>query len=193
MGVTDAEIEVEGGELPAADGCSLPYCVEIQRVGLADCGELTVEGPYARVFKQELPSKYAVGVGEGWWRAAYLREESFIGRQEVELAWSPEIYIREIAPARTFVLEEELDMARAAGLGKGLSESSCLLIKADSYGNSARFTDEPARHKLLDVIGDLALTGIPIAHLDVVAEFTGHQLNVRVAQKLALDVKLTRR
>ena len=192
LGVTDADVEVTGGELPAAEGCAKPYVEAILRVGLAECGELTVDGPFARVFLQELPSKYAVGLGEGWWRAVYVREGEFIGRQEFEMEFSSERFIHAIAPARTFVLEEELEMARKFGLGKGLDETSCLIVGKEGFGNAARFSDEPARHKMLDMIGDLALSGVPAVHLDVVAEFTGHKWNVEVARKIADSVRITR-
>lgn len=192
LGVTDADIEVAGGELPAADGCSSPYSELAWGVGLVGCGRVFVEGPFARVFLQELPAKYAVGLGEGWWRAAYIREEEFVGRQEFEMQWSADVYRADVARARTFVLESELELARAAGLGKGLSDQSCLLVTPSGYGNESRYDDEPSRHKLLDLIGDLALSGVPIAHLDVVAEHTGHTNNVRVAQKLAEAVVIRR-
>jgi len=193
LGITDADVEVEGGELPAAGGCSSEYVAAILNAGLADCGEIVVNGPFARVFLQELPAKYAVGTGEGWWRAGYLRDDEFIGRQEFELEYSPERYATDVAVARTFALESELEMAKQYGLGKGLDESSCLVIGEGRFLNPPRFHDEPARHKLLDLIGDLALSGVPIAHLDVVAEFTGHRWNVEVARKLADSVTITRR
>ncbi|MBA4291937.1 hypothetical protein C0431_03110 [bacterium] len=192
MGITDADIEVSGGELPVADGCAEPFVQAILGARFQDVGQIEVEGPFARVFSQELPSKYAVGTGEGWWRAAYVREEEFVGRQEYEFQWSAERYSQEVAPARTFVLESELALAQSAGLGRGLDEASCLVVGSAGYGNVARFDDEPSRHKLLDLIGDLALAGVPVAHLDVVAEFTGHTLNVAVAKKLRDSVKVSR-
>ncbi|MFM9872042.1 MAG: UDP-3-O-acyl-N-acetylglucosamine deacetylase [Fimbriimonadaceae bacterium] len=192
MGITDADVEVVGGELPAAGGCAVPYVDAILGVGLLGCGDLIVNGPFARVFLQELPTKYAVGTGEGWWRAVYVRDDEFIGRQEFELEYSPERFAVEVAPARTFALESELEMAKQYGLGKGLDETSCLMVGDGRYINESRFRDEPARHKLLDLIGDLALSGVPVAHLDVVAEFTGHRWNVEVARKLMESVTITR-
>jgi UDP-3-O-[3-hydroxymyristoyl] N-acetylglucosamine deacetylase len=192
MGLTDADVVVEGGELPAAGGCSEMYVSAILDAGLVECGELTVNGPFARVFLQEMPAKYAVGLGEGWWRAVFLRDDDFIGRQEFEMEYSPEVYAAEVARARTFALESELEMAKQYGLGRGLDESSCLVIGDGRYLNTPRFQDEPSRHKLLDLIGDLALGGVPIAHLDVVAEYTGHRWNVEVARKLSESVEITR-
>lgn len=192
LNVTDCDVEVQGGELPAAGGCSAPYVEAIRAVGVQPCGKLTVTGPFARIFMQDLPSKFAIGLGEGWWRAVYIRENEFPGHQEFEIALTPEKYAAEVAPARTFVLEHEIEAARAAGLGRGLTEAEVLGIAPTGYLNEARFADEPARHKLLDVMGDLYLSGVPVAHLDVVAEFTGHTLNVSVAHKLVEATEIIR-
>jgi UDP-3-O-acyl-N-acetylglucosamine deacetylase len=75
-------------------------------------------------------------------------------------------------------------MIRAAGLGKGGTEENTLVIGGDGYLTQSRFDDEPARHKLLDVIGDLMLAGIPARFLNVVAERSGHRLNVEAAVRL---------
>lgn len=192
LGVTDADVEVRGGELPAADGCSAPYVSAFDSAGLEVIGQIEVEGPFARIFLQDLPTKFAVGLGEGWWRSVYVREGEFLGRQEFEIELSGESFGSQVAPARTFVLESEIEAARRYGLGKGLDESSCLAIGSTGYLNEPRFPDEPARHKLLDVIGDLYLSGVPVGHLDVVAEFSGHKSNVEVAAKLSAAVKITR-
>ena len=71
------------------------------------------------------------------------------------------------------------------GLGKGLDEKSALILGIEGYKNEARFPDEPARHKLLDLIGDLYLSGVPIRHINVVAERSGHRTNVKAAAMLA--------
>lgn len=192
LGYTDAEVEVEGGELPALDGSALEYVQGLNSVGYQEVGTLHVDGPFDRVYRHEGKMKIAVATGEGLWREAFVLDDSFIGRQEVEYQLTPEIYTQEIAPARTVVLEREIPAVRALGLGKGLDDTSCLGIAADRYMNEARFIDEPVRHKLLDLIGDLALAGVPLALLNVVAERNGHAANVDAARKLAARVTLTR-
>lgn len=194
LGLTDAIIEVVGGELPAAGGSTAAYCEAIQSVGTTECGSLEVEGPFARVFHvvDGTQTKYAVGLGEGFWRTTFELPDSTVGSQEVELSWSPERYVAEIAPARTFVLQEELEAVKALGLGKGLDESSCFVLGKAGYVTEVKFSDEPVRHKMLDMIGDLALTGIPIAHLDVIGSWTGHRHNVDLAKKLVEKVTITR-
>lgn len=190
--VTDVDVVVEGGELPAAGGCATPFVEAVRSAGLTSCGTLEIEGPFARIFLQELPTKFAVGLGEGWWRSIYVREGEFIGRQEFEIELNPESFANEVAPARTFVLESEIEIAKHHGLGQGLDAESCLAVGSLGYLNPARFQDEPARHKLLDCIGDMYLAGVPVAHLDVVAEYSGHKWNVEAARKLAAAVRINR-
>ena len=192
LGLTDAEIEVDGSELPALDGSALEYVQGLQSAGIIEIGALQVEGPFDRVYRHEGNVKIAIATGEGLWREAIVLEDHFIGRQEVECQLTPETYAKEIAPARTVVLEREIPAVQALGLGKGLDESSCLGIAPDRYMKAARFLDEPVRHKLLDLIGDLALAGVPVALLSVVAERNGHAANVDAARKLAARVMITR-
>jgi UDP-3-O-[3-hydroxymyristoyl] N-acetylglucosamine deacetylase len=192
LGYTDAEIEVDGGELPALDGSALEYVQGLKSVGYQEIGTLHVDGPFDRVYRHEGNVKIAIATGEGLWREAFVLEDHFIGRQEVEFQLDPETYTNEVAAARTVVLEREMPAVRALGLGKGLDETSCLGIGVEQYMNEPRFMNEPVRHKLLDLIGDLALAGVPIALLNVVAERNGHAANVDAARKLASRVTLTR-
>lgn len=192
LAITDAEIEVFGGELPAAEGCSLPFVQEFDSVGFESCGTLEIDGPFARVYAVDGQAKVAVAAGEGWWRAEFELEDCFIGRQEVEMSWTPARYAADVAPARTVVLEWEMEMVKKYGLGKGLDDTSCLGIGREQYMNPARFPDEPVRHKLLDLIGDLSLAGVPIEALDVVGERCGHKVNILAAQRLAERVTIRR-
>jgi UDP-3-O-acyl-N-acetylglucosamine deacetylase len=70
------------------------------------------------------------------------------------------------------------------GLGLGLDEESCLVLGPDGYKNTPRFPDEPARHKLLDLMGDLALAGVPAGSVNVVSERSGHRTTVAAADML---------
>lgn len=192
LGVTDAVIEVEGDELPAAGGCATPYVEAIRSVGLVPCGTLEVDGPFARVFLQDLPVKIAIGLGSGLWRCSFVLENYFTATQEVEFDAVNGDYAVDIAPARTVVLEEEIERVRQAGLGRGLEPADVLAIGHTAYLNPAKMPDEPVRHKLLDLIGDLYLAGVPMAHLNVVGERCGHRTNVAAAKKLADSVTLIR-
>jgi UDP-3-O-acyl-N-acetylglucosamine deacetylase len=183
--VTDAEVEVEGGELPALDGSSIEYVHRLKQAGFEQLGEREIPDLFTRVFLQEDDGlKVAVGKGSGHWRYIYDVGHRWPYKQEFESSLVTTDYETQIAPARTLALAEELDTAMAAGLGKGLDESSCVILESSGYRLPPRFSDEPARHKLLDLIGDLYLSGVPIRMLNVVAERSGHRSNVQVANML---------
>jgi UDP-3-O-[3-hydroxymyristoyl] N-acetylglucosamine deacetylase len=180
--ITDAEIELDAAELPAMDGSAKPFFDGLCAAGLTNIGEVDSRAPFARLFLPEEDGKIAVGSGIGHWRYVYDSGDQWPRRQSYESFLAD--YGAEIAPARTLVRKEEIERARAAGLGRGLTEESVVIVDEYGYENEARFPDEIARHKLLDLIGDLYLSGVPIRMLNVVAERSGHRMNVRMAQML---------
>lgn len=105
--------------------------------------------------------------------------------QSFTLTVTPETFARELARCRTFLTEAESHALRAQGVGRHLTAADLLVFgPRGPIDNAARFADEPARHKILDLIGDLALCGFDLAgHL--VAYRSGHALNVELARKLA--------
>jgi UDP-3-O-[3-hydroxymyristoyl] N-acetylglucosamine deacetylase len=179
--VSDAEIEVEGGELPALDGSAAEYVREIAQAGLVDLGASEGQTPFKRVFHQEGEIKIAIGKGDGHWKYTYDLGDRWPGVQTSDVDHISDRYAVEVAPARTFALAEEIPMIVQMGLAKGLDQDKALILGIEGYKNDARFPDEPARHKLLDLMGDLYLAGIPIRFLNVAAERSGHASNVRAA------------
>ncbi|MHB8637432.1 MAG: UDP-3-O-acyl-N-acetylglucosamine deacetylase [Fimbriimonadaceae bacterium] len=183
--VTDVEIELSAPELPGLDGSAAEYVSAIAAIGLTDIGTTHVYPPFKRVFMQEGAVSLAASRGDGHWRFEYLTGERWPGTQVFEASHVTESYAADIAPARTFALVEELPFIKQMGLGQGLDASSALILGTAGYENPARFADEPARHKLLDLIGDLYLSGIPVRYLSVVAVRSGHRTNVAFAKLLA--------
>lgn len=190
LGVSDASVEVEGGELPAMDGAAREYCNAVVETGTVEVGVREIDGPYARVYHVEGGAKIAVSKGEGVWRYEYELGERWPGSQHFESRLDANVFLQEIAPARTFALEEEMDLVRQGLVGKGLNESNGFVIGATGYLNPVKFDDEPARHKMLDLIGDLWLAGVPIEFLNVVSHKGGHKANVAMAKKLRDSVKI---
>ncbi len=183
--ITDAEVEVEGNELPAMGGCSLGYLTILVGCGYATLGSLEAKPLFKRVFFQENAIKVAVASGTGHWKFSFDMGDRWPEVQVFETADVVKDYASQIAPARTFALEDELPMIEQAGLGKGLDEESAvILVHPDTYRFPTRFPDEPARHKMLDLMGDLYLAGIPMRALNVVAERSGHRANVETARRL---------
>ncbi|MGL5078324.1 MAG: UDP-3-O-acyl-N-acetylglucosamine deacetylase, partial [Waterburya sp.] len=102
-------------------------------------------------------------------------------------SWNPsqEAFTTEIAPARTFGFAEQIEQLKQAGLIKGGNLSNALVCSHSGWVNPPlRFTNEPARHKLLDLVGDISLLGqLPIAH--IIAYKASHKLHIQLAAKLA--------
>ncbi len=182
--ITDAEVELDAGELPGMDGSAAAYVDTLANAGFEHVGLEAKPQLYRRVFLQEGATKIAVAKGSGHWRYVYETGERWPGTQSFEVPEIVVAYRDDIAPARTFALSEELPMIAKLGLGQGLDETSALILGTEGYQNKARFADEPARHKLLDAAGDLYLAGIPLRLLSVVAERSGHTANVKAALML---------
>jgi UDP-3-O-[3-hydroxymyristoyl] N-acetylglucosamine deacetylase len=169
--ITDAEVELSYPELPALDGSAAGYVFHPQPLGEAEIllprHEVVVETPTASIRAR---------AGSGLW--SYTFDHS-TGTQTFSCEL-PGDYPAEVAPARTIALTDQV----APGLGQGLDVDSVVLLGPDGYENVPRFPDEPARHKLLDLVGDLYLTGIPVGMLDVTARCSGHTTNVQLAALL---------
>jgi UDP-3-O-[3-hydroxymyristoyl] N-acetylglucosamine deacetylase/3-hydroxyacyl-[acyl-carrier-protein] dehydratase len=107
-----------------------------------------------------------------------------LGSSRVSFAITPEVFLKEIAPARTFCLEAEARALQARGLGGGATYDNSLIIGPDGpIGNRYRFADEPARHKVLDLLGDLALLGAALVG-NLRAVRSGHALNAKLVKEL---------
>jgi len=191
-GVDNAVCELDGPEVPGADGSSLPFLEAIEKARVKDQKERAI------VHTLREP----VHVADGDWTIVALPHEEGL-RLDYTLAFDTPRVIREsmtlclthegfrdtIAPARTFVTSEEIAALREAGLGKGASEQNTVVISDDAEHDGARmrFPDEPLRHKVLDLIGDLALLGRPL-HARIVAQRTGHVANRRLVRKIAAEM-----
>jgi UDP-3-O-[3-hydroxymyristoyl] N-acetylglucosamine deacetylase len=186
VGLTQAEIWVDGHEIPLLDGSALPWVEAIAEAGLVDLGPRAplpalaapISCQRGESFVQALPSERLL------LSAAIEFPQPAIGRQLFSLALSPETFVREIAPARTFGFKDQVEQLRQAGLIQGGALDNALVCDGDHWLNPPlRFEDEPVRHKLLDLIGDLALVGLPLAQ--VMAFRASHNLHTQLAAALA--------
>lgn len=185
-GVSQAEILVEGEEIPLMDGSAEPWVEAIGEAGLQAMGAREglriLDGPITlhqgASFATALP---APGLRIG---AAIEFPQAAIGRQLFSIELTPATYVSEIAPARTFGFREQVEQLRAAGLIQGGALDNALVCDGDGWVNPPlRFVDEPVRHKLLDLLGDLALAGLPQAQ--VFAYRGSHGLHTALAAALA--------
>jgi UDP-3-O-[3-hydroxymyristoyl] N-acetylglucosamine deacetylase len=187
LGIEDARIEIDGAELPLLDGSALVWVNELIKSGIKPpaialtASEVLTEPVWIRqgdAFVAALPSsllRFTYGIDF---------DVAPIGNQWH--SWQPEQddFIAEIAPARTFALAAQIEQLRSAGLIKGGSLDNALVCDQERWLNPPlRFPNEPCRHKLLDLIGDLSLLGkFPQAHF--IAYKASHQLHVQLAQRL---------
>lgn len=183
--VTDVDIVLSAPELPALDGSAAPYLRAFQEAGPPQViAEVERPAPFARVFLHEGDSKLSISYGTGTWRYEFSCPGRWPEFQAFETGDVSGEFEQAIAPARTFGFESDVEQIQASGLARGLDLDKALLIGSHGYANASRYENEPARHKMLDAIGDLYLSRIPIRFLNVVAERTGHRMNVLAAQKL---------
>ena len=189
-GVDNALIEVEGGEIPAGDGSALAFAEHIQACGLqAQEAESRPASPAETVAAADgsaavmaFPSK------DGELKISYFLDypESPLARGVVEwrMAAADE-FLASLAPARTFVMKQHADAMRKAGFGQGADTQNTLAIDGEKVlENRLRFADECIRHKILDLLGDLATIGRRLA-AHVVAYKSGHALNLELARRLS--------
>jgi UDP-3-O-[3-hydroxymyristoyl] N-acetylglucosamine deacetylase len=184
-GVSQAELWVEGDEIPLLDGSALPWVEAIAEAGLQPLGERPAlalpEGPLT--VRQGLGFAVVLPTDHLRIAAAVEYPQAAIGRQLYSLDLTPERFVTEIAPARTFGFREQVEQLRSAGLIRGGALENALVCDGDRWLNPPlRFADEPVRHKLLDLLGDLALVGLPQAQ--VFAYRGSHGLHTALAAAL---------
>jgi len=188
LGVTDAALELDGPEAPIDDGSAAAFVDAILAAGLED-GAAGVEPIRpARELRVEGDSGASITISPSD-APEYIYDLDYgaaspIAAARVRWAGDPDEFAAMIAPARTFCLRHEAEAMAALGLFKNLSPRDMLVIGADGpIDNDYRLEDEPARHKLLDLIGDLALVGRPLC-ARVHAVRAGHALNHAAARAI---------
>ncbi len=192
MGIDNAEIDIDNLEVPILDGSGLPFVRLIQEAGIRQ---------YRRK-RRYLRIRRPVSVEDKGKRITILPAESFrltcdteypapVGRQTLELEVTPERYAAEIAFARTFGWEKDLDQMRNMGLIRGASLDNAVCFTAEAVLNPGglRAGDECCRHKALDLIGDLALLGRPLLG-HVIAERAGHAMHAALVARIMSDPTL---
>lgn len=188
LGVQNLVVGVDGPELPGFDGSALPYYEALKKAGVVDqsrkAREVSLREPLALT---DGPTSLIAlrPTGPGLVISYTLHYDgSYMEPQYFEIEINEENFEREIAPARTFVLEEHVARLQQMGLGKGANTQNTLVIGRDGIiGNELRYKDELVRHKILDLIGDLYLTGCQI-NARLLGTKSGHQLNVQMARMI---------
>lgn len=185
VGVDNAVCDLDGPELPALDGSAGPYVSAFARAGVR------AQGRERRCYRVKALECFArkdavmVAAAAAEFELSYLLryDSPVIGMSFRTFRCATDSFGRDIAPARTFGLISEAESLRAAGLARGASEDNALVVYDDHVRPALRYSDEFVRHKLLDMLGDLALTGGAIAG-SVFGVATGHWANVEMVRRL---------
>ncbi|MBI3665582.1 MAG: UDP-3-O-acyl-N-acetylglucosamine deacetylase [Acidobacteria bacterium] len=187
LGIDNAVVEIDSLEPPILDGSGAPFVELAEQAGRK---QLRRKRRYLRI-------RRPVEVRDGARRLTVLPSDSFrvtcltdyghplAGRQEIDIELTPQRYAQEIAAARTFGFERDLEQMRDMGLIRGASLSNAVCFTRDGILNQEglRFPDECCRHKVLDLIGDLALIGRPLVG-HVIAERAGHAMHTALVAKI---------
>jgi len=182
-------VEVSAAELPGLDGSAKPWADLLRSLGIveqrATRREIVVDEPVAVAAGPDV-ALVAFPHASGF-KVSYTLDypdHPFLRVQHVSFVLDEESFAREIAPARTFVLESEAEALRKAGLGLGANHENTLVVGNEGViGNTPRWPDEPARHKVLDLLGDLFLAGADLRG-HVHAHRTGHAANLRLVERI---------
>lgn len=187
--IDNVTVEVDGPELPSPDCSSAEYFKVLKRIGVAEQQvskkEFVINEPIS--INSGDTSIYALPYADDGLNITFDLDyggHTGIGRQIFSCKLTPENFEKNLASARTFLLEAEAKQFQARGVGTHLGPRDILVINSDGpIKNSYRFPNECVRHKIVDLIGDLALVGRPIKGR-IVAYKSGHSLNQQLVKKL---------
>jgi len=184
--IDDVLLEMDGEEVPALDGSAAGFVELIESAGAMETDR---EIEYLRINQPCWiggEGKHIVAFPGDRLKVTYAvdYDHPVIGKQYISLDITGESFRRELAPARTFALEEWLESLRQQGLAAGGSLENAIVVYRDRYSSELRFRDEMVRHKALDLIGDLALIGRPILG-HIMAVRGSHALHVAMAKRIA--------
>lgn len=186
LSIDNIVIELDNEELPGLDGSAKDFVVLIRSAGFLE------QDKAKAVLEIKEPVKCASGgaslevTPSDSFQISYSLDypDPVLGKQSLSVKVNESVFEKEIAPARTFCLEKEARALLAMGLGKGANYKNTLVLgPGGPVDNVLRFPDEPVRHKILDLIGDLYLLGMGIKG-KVTAVKSGHKLNMELVKKL---------
>ena len=190
LGIDNITIEMNGDEAPGLDGSALEYVKALRSAGIVelDAEKICFEVKEPLCVTRGGCSVMIVPAPD--FKVSYALEYPHpLLRQTATWTVTPETYAQEIAPCRTFCMKEEADALLAKGLGQGASTSNTLVFGPNGVmNNTLRFSDEAARHKVLDCIGDLFLLGTAIKG-HVFAFKSGHNLNRELLKQIVAQKK----
>jgi UDP-3-O-[3-hydroxymyristoyl] N-acetylglucosamine deacetylase len=189
VGIDNAIVELDNLELPILDGSARPFVEMIQKAGIRRQRKIRTYLRIVREVELREGDKFIAVYPSNAYSVSYSINfpHPKIGRQTFCVQLTNGSYLREIAPARTFGFMHEAEAMRQQGLIRGASTENAIVLSRDAVLNPPlRFADEFVRHKVLDLIGDLALIGKQILG-SVVADRAGHAMHTALVSRLLRD------
>lgn len=188
LGVDNCLVEIDSPEPPVGDGSALPFVELILEAGTRRLDRPRKVTAVTEALTVSFPDKFIAILPHDGYRITFTSVNShpLLGVQFGDFEISPDTFIREIAPARTIGFMHEVEALQAQGLALGGSLENALVYDNEKALTPPRFPDELVRHKILDVIGDLALTGHIRGH--VIAVKSSHFLNTSLAKMISEHV-----
>lgn len=186
LGIDNLKVDVDGPELPAMDGSALAFLSGLKAAGYLE------QDPLRRYIKITEP----LFASDGERKISVLPDDRFsvsytidynidcLKKETFRIDLDGESFEKEIAPARTFCMKREALLLFLSGLGRGANfENTLILGKKGPMGTRFRFPNEPVRHKVLDLVGDMYMLGIPVIGR-FNCEKSGHAINARILRKI---------
>jgi len=187
MDIDNVIVEVEGGEVPIMDGSAAPFVYMIRKAGIVEQERLRKYIIVNKTVTFEEDDKFIrISPFQGFEIEFTIDfPHPAIGRQTLKFSFSPENFEREVARARTFGFYKEVEFLKSKGLALGGSLENAVVVGNDGIINQEglRMKDEFVRHKVLDLIGDIALLGYPVLG-KIEAYKSGHNLNNKLCREL---------
>jgi UDP-3-O-acyl N-acetylglucosamine deacetylase len=186
LGIDNIVAELSGAELPGLDGSAKIFAETIKRAGIIEQDAQKKIKKIEEALWVKGDDSIIVALPHNGFKVSYTLsyDNSFLGDQFFSTVVDEKSFMADIAPARTFCLEAEAIELLKRGLGKGANYDNTLVIGKDGpKGSALRFPNEPVRHKVLDLIGDLYVLGFGLeAH--IIAVKSGHKLNMELVKKI---------
>jgi UDP-3-O-[3-hydroxymyristoyl] N-acetylglucosamine deacetylase len=192
LGVDNAIVELDNLELPILDGSALPFVELIQKAGIRKQRRPRRYMKILRELEMREGNKFISVYPADSYSVSYSINfpHPLIGKETFQVELSNGSYLRKIAAARTFGSREDEKAMRNMGLIRGASRDNCIVLTRDGVENGPlRFDDEFVRHKVLDLVGDLALLGKPILG-KIVADRAGHAMHTALVSRILRDQTL---
>jgi UDP-3-O-[3-hydroxymyristoyl] N-acetylglucosamine deacetylase len=187
LGIDNAHIDIDGSEIPILDGSSMELTGLILESGIA---KQSKKKPYLQITKPITLTDGNAEIAAFPYNGRLITyrihfNHRLLGEQKLSLELTEENFAVEIAPARTFGFLKDVEYLKANGFARGGSFDNAIILGESGILNSSglRFEDEFVRHKILDLIGDLSLLGLPIRG-HIIANKSGHTTNLKFLKRI---------